>query len=172
VSDPRKLQHAFSIQHEYLTSIWKTVKEGDLEALGGRNKILGQLMLEHPQYQYFWELPSALAYVKAKEAIEEQSAVNADSHIVAEASVLEQIETKDPPEANKAYAALLRTGMQPHEARHAIARILAEVVLEVSHMAQGGQEPDNEMYVRKLRRTAKHPWEEYNEQISKIEECW
>jgi len=145
-------------------------KQGGLESLEGRSSILGTLMLEHAQYQYFWELPAVFARERAKEAIGEQTGVDCDLHISVEADVLEQIEAKDPPEVYKAYAALQEIGLDPHEARHAIARIVGEVMRGVSSIPQGGKPPSKNAYIRRLRQLARHPEEVYNEQIGRLEE--
>jgi hypothetical protein len=67
----------------------------------GRRRLLGQLMLEHPQYQYFWEIPYPFAKIELEEAIEREG-VNPDLHLAIEVVILEQIANGDPAETGKA----------------------------------------------------------------------
>ena len=143
-------------EHEYYCCIWELVKLGELENLEGRRKILGQLMLKHPQYQYFWEIPYLFAETELEKALEEER-VNPDLHLTIEAIVLEQVENRDPPEISEAYKALLATGIDQHEVRHVIGRVFTEMLLEGSQMAKKGQQPDEDFYLRRIRYLAKHP---------------
>jgi hypothetical protein len=154
------------LEHEYYCAIWELVKLGELENLVGRRRILGQLMLEHPEYHYFWEIPFPFAETELQEAFK-QEGVNPDLHLTLEQIICEQIEKEDPPEAGKAYKALLRAGVDPHESRHAIGRVLTGVIWQISHMAPG-QKPDENIYIHELRRLAKHPLKVLNEHITKL----
>jgi hypothetical protein len=156
-----KRRNAFSsivsLNHEYYCLIWKLVKSGELEDLEGRGRLLGQLMLEHPQYQYFWEIPYSFGKIELERALEEERA-NPDAHLQIELIILEQIENRDPPEIYEAYEALLKIGKEAHEARHVISRVLGEVLYQRLHMARKGQQPpDEDFYLRRIRYLAKHP---------------
>jgi len=83
-----------ALEHEYYCTIWKLVKMGELENLEGRRKNLGQLMIEHPQYQYFWEIPYSFAESELRKAFE-QEGVGPDFHLTVEAVIVEQVETKE-----------------------------------------------------------------------------
>jgi hypothetical protein len=131
------------LQHEYYVAIWQLVKLGESGKLEGKRKILGRLMLEHPEYQYFWEVPYAFAETELEAAFK-QEGVNPDLHLTLDQTIYEQIEKEDPPEVGKAYKALLRAGVDPHEARHSIGRVLTDVIWQISHMAQG-QNPDEDI---------------------------
>ena len=154
------------LEHEYYVAIWRLVKLGELEKLEGKRKILGQLMLEHPEYQYFWEVPYAFAETELQEAFEHEG-VNPDLHLTVEQIICEQIEKEDPPEASKAYKALLRVGVDPHQSRHVIGRVLTGIIWQISRMAPG-QKPDENIYINELRRLAKRPLKVLNEQITKL----
>ena len=54
--------------------------------------------------------------------------VNPRLHIAVEAAVQWQMAKDDPPEVNEAYLALLGAGVDPHEARHAIGYLMAEMI--------------------------------------------
>lgn len=168
-----KLGNAFGsiapLGHEYYVAIWQLVKSGESGKLEGKRKTLGQLMLEHPEYQYFWEIPYSFAQTELQEAFERVVAnkgegVNPDLHLTVEQIICEQIEKEDPSEVGQAYKALLKARVEPHEARHAIGRVLTEVIWQISHIPQG-QKLDEDIYIRKLRRLAKHPLKVLNEQI-------
>lgn len=155
---PRSLAAA---QHDYYCQIWQLVKLGTLDRLDGKTKAVGQLILEHPEYQYFWELPYPFARVELQEAFErvvadEGEGVNPDLHITMEHTISEQIKRNDPPEAGRAYKALVRRGADPHEARHCLGRVLSDVIWDLNHMPKG-QVPDRDIYLRALRRLAKNP---------------
>jgi len=165
----RKLSDSIAaLQHEDYCRIWQLVKGGGLKNLEGVDRAVGQLMLEHPQYQYFWEIPHAFANIEREKAMEGEG-VNPDAHLAVEASVLEQVETGDPPQAAKAYKALLEAGIEPHEARHTLARVVGELWLKVIRMHNKRQRLDADAYVRELERVAKHPVKVYNEQVKKIQ---
>jgi len=155
---PRSLASA---QHEYHCQIWQLVKLGALDKLDDRMKTVGQLMLEHPEYQYFWEIPYPFAKIEAEEAFERLVAdqgegVNPDLHIAMEHTISEQVKGNDPPEAGRAYKALVRRGADPHEARHCIGAALSDVIWHLGHLPVG-QVPDRDIYLRALRRIAKNP---------------
>lgn len=144
------------LEHEYYCLIWELVKSGKIETLEGRGRILGQLMLKHPQYQYFWEIPYPFAETELEKAWEEEGG-NPDLHLTIEAMILEQIENREPPEIYQAYESLLRIGVEEHEVRHVIGRVFTEMLYEGSHMAEKGQQPDEDFYLRRIRYLAKHP---------------
>lgn len=145
-----------SLEHEYYCRIWELVKLGELENLDGKRRILGQLMLEHTQYQYFWEIPYSFAETELENALEEEG-VDPDLHLAIEGMIVEQVEKTDPPEISEAYKALLATGIEQHEARHVIGRVYTDMLWEGSQMAKKGQEPDEGFYLRRIRHLAKHP---------------
>ncbi len=144
------------LEHEYYCRIWELVKQGELENFECRRKILAQLMLEHDQYQYFWEIPYSFAETELEKAIEEEG-VNPDLHLVIEAMIVEQVENTDPPEISQAYDALLATGIDQHEARHVIGRVFIEMLREGLQMAKKGQQLSEDFYLRRIRYLAKHP---------------
>jgi hypothetical protein len=145
-----------SLEHEYYCRIWELVKPGKLETLEGKRRILAQLMLEHDQYQYFWEIPYSFAETELEKAFEEEG-VNPDLHLVIEAIIVEQVENTDPPEISKAYDALLAAGINKHEARHVIGRVFIDMLWEGSQMAKKGQQPDEDFYLRRIRYLTKYP---------------
>jgi hypothetical protein len=69
-----------------------------------------------------------------------------------------------------AYQALLKVGIESHEARHTVGGILIEVIWEVEHTAKRGQVPDVNIYIHRLKHLAKHPLQVRDEQIRKLQE--
>lgn len=145
-----------SLDHDYYCQVWKSVKQGEMENLDGKRKILAKLMLEHDQYQYFWEIPHTFAEVELEKAFE-MGRTNPDLHIAIETNIAEQVENKNPPEIRQAYDALLAVGTDPHEARHVIGRVWAEMIRDGQRMSEKGLQPDEDFYLRRIRYLAKHP---------------
>lgn len=143
-------------EHQYHCDIWEIVKSGNLEILEGRRRILGQLMLEHPEYQYFWEIPYQFVESDLQKAFKGEG-VDPDLHLATETDILEQIQNENPPEIYEAYKSLLSIGVEAHEARHVICRVFTEMVFEGVQMAKRGQQPDEDFYLRRIRHLAKHP---------------
>lgn len=149
------------VTHDEYHRIWQGVKSGELENLQGWDRIAGELMLQHPEYQYFWELPHAIALDEVEEMLEEGRA-NPDFHLALEVLIIEQIETV--PEVRKAFNTILRIGKEEHEARHIIGRVFTKMFWEGSQMAKKGQQPDEDFYLRRIRRLIKQPKEVIKEQ--------
>ena len=78
-----------SLNHEYCCHIWELVKLGKQTNLNGKSRILGRLMLEHPQYQYFWEIPYSFAQTELEKALQEEG-VNPDLHLAIEEMIVDQ----------------------------------------------------------------------------------
>lgn len=149
--------------HEYYCMIWELVKRSELENLDAKRRILGQLMVEHPEYHYFWEVPYAITEAELQETFD-RGGVDADRHLEIEAMIVEQIEARDPPEIYQAFEALLRIGTEAHEVRHVIGRVFIAMVWDGLRMAKKGQRPDENFYLRKIRRLIKRPKEVIKEQ--------
>lgn len=152
-----------SLEHQYYNDLWESVKSDKLETLDGRMKITGRLMLEHPEYQYFWEIPYPFAETEIEKALEEEG-VNPDLHLAVEAMIAEQLENRNPPEISGAYEALIATGVDQHEARHVIGRVFMTMMSEGLKRAERGQEPDDDFYLSRIRYLAKHPKKVIREQ--------
>ena len=154
----------FNSGHQYFCSVWESVKEGRLEELDGWSRTVGRLMLEHPQYQYFWETPSSEANL---EKVAKREVTNPDVHLAIQTVILDQIENGDPPEATKAYKALLKAGIDMREARHTLGRAYAEVVWRNVHLLNDMQLSRMNLYIYELRRIIKNPKNVFKEHIRK-----
>jgi len=155
------------ITHDEYYRIWQAVKSGELGNLQGWDRVAGELMLQHPEYQYFWDLPHAVAMYDAEKALE-QERVHPDAHLALEVLIIEQIKTV--PEVRKAFDTILRIGKEEHETRHIIGRVFSEMFWEGSQMAMKGQQPDEDFYLRKIRYLVKYPEKVIEEQERKWRE--
>lgn len=143
-------------EHQYYVLIWKAVKEQKYETLEDNRRIIGKLMLEHPDYQYFWEIPYQFAQTELEEAIENEG-INPDLHLTMESIIQDQIEKNDPPEIVEAYNTLLNIGKDQHNARHIIGRIYLEVIFEVGQNAKKNIRVDDNLYINQLKYLKEHP---------------
>lgn len=156
------------LTHDEYCGIWESVKSGELEKLDRWERVAGQLMLEHPEYQYYWEIPHAVAMDEVQE-ISEQERAYPDLHLAFEVLVVEQIETV--PEVRKAFEAIVnKTGKGEHEARHIIGRVFSEMLLDGYKLTKKGGQPDEGFYLRRIRYLAKHPKKVIKEQERKLRE--
>jgi len=94
------------------------------EALGvtvsDEGEIYKDIIDQHPEYA---------DYSHGEEVVmEDGTRVNPRLHIAIEAAVQWQMANDEPREVNEAYLVLLGEGVDPHEARHAIGHILAEMI--------------------------------------------
>lgn len=151
---------AFAMAHEQFCHIWQLTKRGELESLDSAGKYLSQVMLEHPQYHHLWETPCSLA--------RNHGEITPHLHLAIQATILGQIESREPPETVKAYEALLGAGVALREARHALGRVIAEAVWVARRSEAKMQPAYEELYLRKLRRIARHPLRVLNEQIQQL----
>ena len=155
------------LTHDEYCRIWESVKSGDLENLDKWEKVAGQLMLEHPEYQYFWEIPHAVSMNEVEE-ISEQERAYPDLHLAIEVQVVEQLETI--PEVSKAFEAVVKIGKVDHEARHIIGRVFLEMLSDGHKLAKQGVQPDEDFYLRRSRNLIKHPEKVIKEQERKLRE--
>ena len=102
------------------------------------------------------------------EKVFEGEGVNPDLRLTVEATILEQVESGNPPETGKAYRALPKAGVRPRDACHVVGRIVSEVMWEVLHMADKQQRRDQDLYIRKLRHLAEQLLKVLNEQIRRL----
>ena len=83
-------------------------------------EIIKDIMSEHPEY---------MGYLNGEEIkTKDGETINPTLHIVFEAIVQSQKAKGEPPEVRDVYITLLKGGVDPHEARHAIGRILSEMI--------------------------------------------
>ena len=157
------------IAHDEYYRVWQVVKSGGLEDLEGWDRVTGDLMLQHPEYQDFWDVPHAFAMDNVREAFEQRRA-NPDLHLWLETLIIAQIE--ESPEVAEALDAILRIGKDEHEARHIIGRVFTKTLWEGAQSAKKAQQPDDELCLRGIRRLIEHPEdviEEHKKEDSNME---
>lgn len=103
----------------------------------------------HPEYHALLDDPeSALEAEFPPEA----GRTNPVLHLALHLSLVEQLQIDQPPGIRDAWAALLRTTGDEHDAAHRAMDALAETVWEAQ---RDGQPPSNERYLKRLRRAVK-----------------
>jgi len=155
------------LTHDEYCRIWESVKSGGLENLDKWEQVAGQLMLEHPEYQYYWEIPHAVSMDEVEE-ISERERAYPDLHLAIEVQVIEQLETV--PEVSKAFEAVVKIGKGEHEARHIIGRVFSEMLWDGHRLATKGGQLDEDFYLRRIRNLTKHPRKVIKEQERKLRE--
>jgi hypothetical protein len=104
-------------------------------------EMLKDMISEHPEYR---------GHLHRDEiTMADGTTVNPRLHLAIEAAVQRQISKSEPPEARDAYLALLREGLDPHDARHAVGRLLLETIWLLLHNASSANH--NEYYRQQLR---------------------
>jgi len=95
------------------------------ETVSEDGEIIKDIMHEHPEYADF---------LHGEEIeTEDGTIMNPRLHIAVEAIIQRQLAKADPPEVRDAYQKLIDDGLDPHEARHAIGRILIETIWLIQH---------------------------------------
>ena len=104
-------------------------------------EILKDVIDQHPDYKGF----------KHGEEIElsDGTIMNPRLHIAIDTVIETQIAKNDPVEAREAYLKLLDVGVDPHEARHAIGRVLLDLIFQI--MQNRLASDPNEFYFKQLR---------------------
>jgi hypothetical protein len=153
--------------HEYFCQTWQLLRQGKLESLKGETRVLARLMLEHPQYQHFWEMPYSSAEMDLDRLIQ-QGEESPHLHLAIEVTILEQIESQKPREVVKAYHALLAAGVGEGEARHMLGRVFARTVWEISHTDENTQATWEALYLHKLQRVQDYPLNIVAEQMRQL----
>jgi len=154
------------LTHDEYCRIWESVKSGELKNLDSWDRVAGQLMLDHPEYQYYWEIPHAVAMDEVEEIFEQERPFP-DLHLALEVLIVEQLETVS--EVRKAFEAIVKIGKGEHEARHIIGRVFSEMLLDGEKLTKKGGQPDEDFYLRRIRYLAKHPKKVIEEQERKLQ---
>ncbi len=127
--------------------IWQRVKQG--EALDNADEArLGKAMKDHPEYYDYWEKAGEC---KSKAVVDEKG-TNPFLHLVMEVALENQIESGEIPEVKQALSFLIESGMEKHEARHAVLNVMVE---EMWHVLREKRVFNVESYRRKLKKLMK-----------------
>lgn len=131
------------LSHQWIHEVWEQAK--DDEPFDDPEKArYARVMKDHPQYYRYWE--KALKY-RGRDVTDKRGA-NPFAHITLEAILEAQLEMEDLPEVNEALEFPVENGVEEHEARHSILRILSEEIWLVLHEKRTF---DEEGYKRKLK---------------------
>lgn len=98
------------------------------------------VMLEHPEYQRFFERP---VNNEQEFVLEENPFMHLSLHL----GIREQVQLDRPPGMRKAWQRLVEQELSPHEIEHAMMTCLAETIWT---MQQTGELPDEEAYLERL----------------------
>ena len=110
-------------------------------------RLLAEVVTEHPEYHALLESPDVLA----REFPPEAGRSNPFLHLGLHVAIREQLATDRPPGLRKLYAALLPRFADAHELEHALMECLAETLWDAQ---RAGIAPDEARYLARVRRLA------------------
>ena len=116
-----------------LRGLW-TRREQTSE-LDERERRLLKLLRDHEEFREYWE------------GREPEGAQNPFMHVFFHEILEKQLEADDPPEVRQTLNRLIAAGVDPHEAKHKILRVL---VLQLHEATREGRDLDAETYARSL----------------------
>ena len=126
---------------------WSKARAGQpLEPL---ERLLAEVVAEHPEYHPALESPDALD----REFTSESGDTNPFLHMGLHVAIREQLATDRPPGVREAYAKLLPRFGDAHRLEHALIECLAETLWEAQ---RAGTAPDEARYLECVRRIAAH----------------
>ena len=111
-------------------------------------RLLAEVIAEHPEYHPTLESPDALA----REFPPEHGRSNPFLHMGLHVAIREQLATDRPPGVRTLYATLLPRYPDAHRLEHALMECLAETLWDAQ---REGKAPDEERYLERVRRIAK-----------------
>lgn len=127
---------------------WSKSRAGQpLEPL---ERLLAEVIAEHPEYHSALEIPDALE----REFTPEAGRTNPFMHMGLHVAIREQLATDRPPGARALYAKLLPRYQDAHRLEHALMECLAETLWDAQ---REGTAPDEDRYLARVRRLAGPP---------------
>ncbi len=122
---------------------WQRRREGlPLEPLDAQ---IADVIAQHPEYHALLEHPAGVTEPFAIE----QGRTNPFLHMGLHLAIREQVATRRPAGIEAVHLRLSRQHGDPLEAEHRMIEVLAETLWEAQ---RGGQAPDEQRYLEKLRR--------------------
>lgn len=116
-----------------LRTLWaRRDHEGELDE---RERRLLALLREHEEFREYWE------------GREPEGSQNPFMHVFFHEILEKQLEANDPPEVRQSLNRLIAAGVDPHEAKHRILRVL---VLQLHEATRDGRDLDAETYAQSL----------------------
>ena len=132
------------LRRAYVDAWSKSCAGQPLEPL---ERLLAEVVAEHPEYHAALESPDALAHEFPLEA----GRTNPFLHLGLHVAIREQLATDRPPGLRGLYAALLPRFADVHELEHALMERLAETLWDAQ---RAGTAPDDARYLARVRRLA------------------
>jgi len=114
------------VNRAYIGGIWHRMKEND-EDFSDEEELIAEQMLAHPEYREVWENIDELGDRYFDPAQEENPFLHITLHVTLE----RQLRAGDPPCVQETMERLRERGVDPHEAQHAILRVLVQEMWEV-----------------------------------------
>lgn len=127
---------------QVMADIWKRWHRNP-DSLEGEEKVLAEQMVAHQNYHEIWENIDKIAEHAFDPAKDENPFLHISLHVTLE----RQISENEPPAAREAYERLVGNGEDPHDARHAILRVLVQ---EMWHVMTQGHEFNHQRYREEL----------------------
>ena len=127
---------------------WSKSRGGQL--LEPLERLLAEVVAEHPEYHALLESPDALA----REFPPEAGRTNPFLHMGLHVAVREQLATDRPPGVRALYAKLLPRFADAHRLEHAFIECLAQTLWDAQ---REGTAPDEARYLDRVRRVAASP---------------
>ena len=125
---------------------WSKSRAG--QALAPLERLLVEVVGEHPEYHPALESPDALKREFPPEAGQSNPFLHMGLHV----AIREQIATDRPPGVRKLYAKLLPRFADTHGLEHVLMECLAETLWDAQ---RSGGVPDEARYLRRVRRLGK-----------------
>ena len=130
------------LRRAYVEAWSKSCAGGPLEPL---ERLLAEVIAEHPEYHPVLESPDALT----REFAPEFGSSNPFLHMGFHVAIREQLATDRPPGVRALYAKLLPRFGDAHQLEHAMIECLAETLWEAQ---RAGTAPDESTYLSRVRR--------------------
>ncbi|MCY4351200.1 MAG: DUF1841 family protein [Thiotrichales bacterium] len=127
---------------------WSKSRAG--QPLEPMERLLAEVIAEHPEYHPALETPAALE----REFTPEAGRTNPFLHMGLHVAIREQLATDRPPGARALYAKLLPRYPDAHRLEHALMDCLAETLWDAQ---REGARPDEDRYLARVRRLVGQP---------------
>jgi hypothetical protein len=109
-----------------LAEIWRQARE-DVDQLRGEERVLADQMLAHNEFRKVWDTIETVG----DHMFDPKKEANPFLHISMHVALENQIASNDPPETRETFERLVEGGMDPHEAKHAILRVLIHEIWNI-----------------------------------------
>jgi hypothetical protein len=126
-----------------MAEVWRKLSEG--LPVDESEEILAEQMIEHEEYHQLWDNIEQVG----EYCFDPQREENPFLHVSVHVGVEQQIRSGEPACVAEAVERLVERGGNPHEARHAIARVLVE---HIARILREKQPFDKQKYCEEIRK--------------------